>query len=87
MSVTGTIPERPDFDKIARLLGWDEDRKRETIRQYEANQRLAALAKEGRAPAQCPDCGSYNLDGRPPALHLLGCSRKLEITINDLEGI
>jgi hypothetical protein len=43
---------------------------------------LAAI-REGAAeraktiqPGQCPGCGSYRLDGRPPLLHEHGCPWK-----------
>ncbi len=32
------------------------------------------LASEGMAVGQCPHCGSYRADGRPPILHEPDCS-------------
>lgn len=35
-----------------------------------------ALASLGMAKGQCPDCGSYRSDGRPPEQHEPGCPHR-----------
>jgi hypothetical protein len=43
---------------------------------YALDQQLRAQL--GEADGQC-ECGSFRLDGKPPALHHQGCARKHEI--------
>jgi hypothetical protein len=35
-------------------------------------------AETGTADNQCPACGAYRTDGKPPAVHLRACARDQE---------
>jgi len=35
------------------------------------------LAPRGRAVGQCPDCGAFRTDGKPPTMHRRHCLRNL----------
>lgn len=41
--------------------------------QQNMTQRQEMLAEAGLAVNQCPHCGSYRADERPPILHEVGC--------------
>lgn len=50
-----------------------DDRLREAREKLEDIKRGMRERAQNLQPGQCPGCGAYRLDGKPPAVHERGC--------------